>query len=347
MAAQLGYMQLAQEELPPGYKRLVAEARIPPLVQCLPNGRRGTAHSRRLREHRGCNCCRAACRKCGRTRLPQYLDAWRSSYEPPVRGYRHYRQIVFRETQRSAGQNEMVLSLAVITLLLLLGLLCCVVLVVFLVRRGFTRSRFGGSDVALEFAHTRFHLIHEANVLVVPDHAGLRIVVRVPYGRGTQTHLAQVGGFNAEYAQRDRQREEGHAKRHGEPRLPDRPPNGLHCGRSPRLRALPPRRAKRRHSRLRIDVDPQALGVNARCGCQDTVDQSGWRLHLREILHPVAARLNFGKQRTTGGATPRMDLEAFEFRAGQDAVDGIHEQVFELVTRHSVSGWVWHHITCL
>jgi hypothetical protein len=45
---------------------------------------------------------------------------------------------------------------------------------------------------------------------------------------GTQTHLAQVGGFYAEYAQGHRQREECHAERHGKPRLPDRAPDGLH-----------------------------------------------------------------------------------------------------------------------
>ena len=72
--------------------------------------------------------------------------AWRSSYEPPVRGHRHYRQIVYRWTQRSASQNEMVLGLAVIALLLLLGLLRCVVLVVFLFR---DPSGLGGCDVDL------------------------------------------------------------------------------------------------------------------------------------------------------------------------------------------------------
>src|SRR5580692_10618210 len=116
--------------------------------------------------------------------LRPFLDAWRSSYEPPVRGHRHYRQIVDRWTQRSAGENEMVLVLAVIAILLLLGLLCCVVLMVFLFRRGFTRTTFGGGDVALEFAHARFHLVDEPDVFVVPDYAGLRVEVRLTQSRG-------------------------------------------------------------------------------------------------------------------------------------------------------------------
>src|SRR5712671_1274385 len=99
----------------------------------------------------------------------------------------------------------MVLSLTIVALLLLLGLLCCVVLPFFLVRRGFSgtsaRTRLGGRDRALEFAHSRFHLVDEPDVLVVPHHAGLRAVVGVPYSGRPQAHFAQVGGFYAEYAQ--------------------------------------------------------------------------------------------------------------------------------------------------
>src|SRR5579863_5888682 len=152
-----------------------AAARMPLQAHCLPNGPRGRALSKSLRGRRGCNCRKAACRKCGKMPLRQYLDAWRSSYEPPVRGHRHYRQILTyriliqrikdRWTQRSARQNEMVLSLAVVAILLLLGLLCCVVLVLFLGRRG-----RGGSDVALEFAHPRFHLIDQPDILVIPHY---------------------------------------------------------------------------------------------------------------------------------------------------------------------------------
>ena len=71
---------------------------------------------------------------------------------------------------------------------------------------------------------------------------------------------------------------------------------------------------------------PQALGVNARCGCQDVVDQAGWRLHLRETLQPVAARLSFGEQRPTCLATPGMGLEAVECGPAQDAIEGVREQ---------------------
>ena len=94
-------------------------------------------------------------------------------------------------------------------------------------------------------------------------------------------------------------------------------------------------------------VSSQALGVNARCGCQDVADQAGWRLHLRETLQPVAARLSFGEQRPARLATPGVGLEAVEFAPAQDAVNGIREQEIELVALHSVTGLVWHHITCL
>src|SRR5450755_4481766 len=93
--------------------------------------------------------------------------------------------------------------------------------------------------------------------------------------------------------------------------------------------------------------NPQALGVNARCGCQNIRDQAGWRLHLRETLQPVAARLSFGEQRTTRPAYPDVGLESVEPGARQNAVDGVREQAFELVALHSVTGLVWHHITCL
>ena len=100
------------------------------------------------------------------------------------------------------------------------------------------------------------------------------------------------------------------------------------------------------------DIDPQALGVNARCGCQNIGDQADWRLHLREFLQPAAARLDFGEQRPTGGTSPRMSLEAVELNTCQDAIKRVHEQAVKLLTLHSVTGLVvfsviWHHITCL
>ncbi len=93
--------------------------------------------------------------------------------------------------------------------------------------------------------------------------------------------------------------------------------------------------------------DSQALGVNARCGCQDVGDHAGWRLHLRETLQPIAARLSFSEQRSTRLAKVGVGLEAVESGPAQDAVEGVGEQEFELVTLRSVTGLVWHHITCL
>src|ERR1700683_5655370 len=103
-------------------------------------------------------CRRVACRMCGKTPLLQRRCAWRSSYEPPVRGHRHYRQIVaFEKLDRgrewSAGENQMVFRLAVIALLFLFGLLASVVLMFFRLRW----TRLGWSHAALEFTHPRFH----------------------------------------------------------------------------------------------------------------------------------------------------------------------------------------------
>ena len=80
----------------------------------------------------------------------------------------------------------------------------------------------------------------------------------------------------------------------------------------------------------RSDVHPQALGVNARRGCQNIRDQAGWRLHLRETLQPVAARLSFGEQRSAGANKSAMGLEAVELGPCQDAVEGVREQAVEL-----------------
>jgi hypothetical protein len=93
--------------------------------------------------------------------------------------------------------------------------------------------------------------------------------------------------------------------------------------------------------------DPQALGVNARRGYQDVVDQAGRRLDLLETFQPVAARLSFGELLAALPATPGMGLEAAECGPAQNTIQGIHEQRLELVARHSVAGVIWHHITCL
>jgi hypothetical protein len=42
-----------------------------------------------------------------------------------------------------------------------------------------------------------------------------------------------------------------------------------------------------------------------------------------------------------------MDLEGIELGAGQNAIEGVADEAVKLVTLHSVSGLVWHHITCL
>src|ERR1700724_2571753 len=88
----------------------------------------------------------------------------------------------------------------------------------------------------------------------------------------------------------------------------------------------------------RTYIDSQALGVNARCGCQNIRNQAGWRLHLRETLQPVAARLSFSEQRPTRFATPSVGLESVESGSRQNAVDDVREQKLELVALHPVPG---------
>ena len=92
---------------------------------------------------------------------------------------------------------------------------------------------------------------------------------------------------------------------------------------------------------------PQALGVNARRGCQDVIDQAGWRLHLRETFQPLTACFRFGKQRPAGLASAGMRFETVESGPAEDAVKRVRKEQVELVALHSVTGVVWHHITCL
>ncbi len=42
-----------------------------------------------------------------------------------------------------------------------------------------------------------------------------------------------------------------------------------------------------------------------------------------------------------------MSLEPVQLKASQNAIEGVAEQAVKLVTLHSVTGVVWHHITCL
>src|SRR5499427_9901336 len=139
----------------------VAEERNLAQRPCPPCARPGRIRSRSLRERRGCTGCKVACRMCGRT--PPQLDHcdWRSSYEPPVRGHRHYRQIAKVETRThmSVSQNKLIFRLAVVALLLLLGLLCCVVLVFVRLRR----SRLGRVQVALDPTDRSLNFVDESN----------------------------------------------------------------------------------------------------------------------------------------------------------------------------------------
>src|SRR5579864_2343871 len=92
---------------------------------------------------------------------------------------------------------------------------------------------------------------------------------------------------------------------------------------------------------------PQALGVNARRGCQDIRDQAGWRLHLRETFQPRTACLRFLEQRPARLAGAGVCPEAVESGAAEDAIKRVRKEHVELVALHSVTGGVWHHITCL
>src|SRR5580704_14834630 len=333
------------EPCPPEERMPTRAERIPAPARFHPDARRGTPRSKSLRERRGCRFGKVACRRCGRRPPQRYRCVWRSSYEPPVRGHRHYRQIARVKTWaqwsdgRSAGQNELSITLAVIALLWLIGLLCCVVLVVFL----FRGSGLGRGNVALDLPRQRFHLVNDPDILVVVHDPGLRMLIGTLDRGRTQADAGQVGGLHAGDRQAHRQRKECHAKRHGEERLADRDPDRLEISEKRGLHALQPRNLRLVDAR----IYPQALGVNARCGCQNCCDQVGWRLHLRETLQPAAARLSIGEQRAARCATLRVRLESAEFDSAQGTIDGVRKQKIEFVTPHSVTGLVWHHITCL
>ena len=123
------------------------------------------------------------------------------------------------------------------------------------------------------------------------SYAGLRVVIRVPYGGWTQTHLAQVGGLYAEHAQRHRQREECHAKRHGEARLPDRFPEGLHRTECPRLRAFPQSKLwlRRRQVRPQASVSYTHLDVYKRQELESFFGKFVARSRVREAVNALLA----------------------------------------------------------
>src|SRR5216683_2988425 len=64
-----------------------------------------------------CSWCRVVCRMCGNMPLREFADGWRSSYEPPVCGYRHYRWIIWKR-----GNHRLAPFLAVVAFLFLFGL---------------------------------------------------------------------------------------------------------------------------------------------------------------------------------------------------------------------------------
>ncbi len=58
-------------------------------------------------------------------------------------------------------------------------------------------------------------------------------------------------------------------------------------------------------------------------------------------------RLHLGEHRSALGADAGMGPKALLFRAGQQTVERVKQQSFELVALHTVIGFTWHHITCL
>src|SRR5690348_9564903 len=83
---------------------------------------------------------------------------------------------------------------------------------------------------------------------------------------------------------------------------------------------------------------PQALGVNARRGCQDVRDQAGWRLHLRETFQPRTACLRFLEQRPARLAGADVCLEAVESGPAENAIERVRKEQVELVALHSATG---------
>src|SRR5436309_3429333 len=103
----------------------------------------------------------------------------------------------------------MVLPLAVVAFLFLFGLSTRIVLALLFL---FLRSGLGRRGGPLEFPQPRFNLVHESTtVVVLPDSRG-GCVVRATQSAEPQIGSAQISYFHACHAQREREREEGHAK---------------------------------------------------------------------------------------------------------------------------------------
>ena len=226
----------------------------------------------------------------------------------------------------------MVLVLAVVAILLLLGLLCCVVLVVFL----WPARLRGGRDVALEFAHARFHLIDEPDILVIAHYAGLRVVVRVPYRSGTQADLS--------------------AGRRVLRRVRSRPPTARRtpCQTTWRTAAAAPcPRSAACSPRPRLARVPSQV---TRGGCDaDTFTRRRWvstpvvdaRIFVTRLTGGSTSVRSFSQLRpasTSASSGPHTEQlrawawKRFELSAGQNAIERVAEQAVKLVTLHSVTG---------
>src|SRR5215470_2496759 len=153
---------------------------------------------------------------CGSRPLRHFEDDWHSSYEPPVRGHRHYRWIGYARPQELCGtetpvfrkrsKDWLVPFLTVVAFLLLIGLSTGVALVLILsivviwlflalLRR---RSRF------LELAHARLDFVDETNVLVVLHHTALCLIVAVANGAGPKIDTAHIAESHSCETQRHR-----------------------------------------------------------------------------------------------------------------------------------------------
>src|SRR5437660_4858220 len=103
----------------------------------------------------------------------------------------------------------MVLPLAVVAFLFLFGLSTCVVLALLFL---FLRSWLGRRCSPLEFPQPRFNLVHESNIVVVLHDSAGGFVVSATQSAGPQIGMAQIADFHSCHTQRDRKREESHAK---------------------------------------------------------------------------------------------------------------------------------------
>src|SRR6266699_7207907 len=103
----------------------------------------------------------------------------------------------------------MVLPLAVVAFLFLFGLSTRIVLALLFL---FLRSGLGRRGGPLEFPQPRFNLVHKSNIVVVLHDSSGGFVASTTQSAGPQIGVTQIPYFHSGHAQRDRKREEGHAK---------------------------------------------------------------------------------------------------------------------------------------